>query len=155
EEYEREAGSIVDPLTSYAELTKKLFEKTDEYYDDNDWGYTIFITDLPIYHNDHLTVVDINESTEGDVISLPAYDCVTAMKGILDTIVTLIMSIQGDNDRQAGNREEADREALLGTFNRYFRTNRLNYVREYIEYTGSEHSIYQMKDNVRGYLRVI
>src|SRR5699024_1672584 len=43
----------------------------------------------------------------------------------------------------------------LGTFNRYFRTNRLNYVREYIEYTGSEHSIYQMKDNVRGYLRVI
>src|SRR5699024_3092541 len=54
-----------------------------------------------------------------------------------------------------GNREEADREALLGTFNRYFRTNRLNYARDYIEYTGSEHSIYQMKDNVRGYLRMI
>src|SRR5699024_11300124 len=88
-------------------------------------------------------------------ISLPASGWLPDRKGILDTIVTLIMSLQGDNDRQAGNREEADREALLGTFNRYFRTNRLNYVREYIEYTGSEHSIYQMKDNVRGYLRVI
>lgn len=155
EEYEWEAGIIVDPLTSYAELTKKLFQKTDEYYDDNDWDYTIFITDLPIYHNDHLTVVDINESTEVGVISLPAYGWLPDRKGILDTIVTLIMSLQGDNDRQAGNREEADREALLGTFNRYFRTNRLNYARDYIEYTGSEHSIYQMKDNVRGYLRMI
>src|SRR5699024_12057151 len=117
-EYVWDAGIIVDPLTSDAELTKNLFQKTDEYYDDNDWHYTIFITDLPIYHNDHLTVVDINESTEVGVISLPAYGWLPDRKGILDTIVTLIMSLQGDNDRQAGKREEADREAPLGTVTR-------------------------------------
>src|SRR5699024_7554269 len=96
-----------------------------------------------------------NDSTQSSSISLRSYAGLPSKTGILDTIVTLIMSLEGDNDRQAGNREEADREALLGTFNRYFRTNRLNYAREYIEYTGSEHSIYQMKDNVRGYLRMI
>jgi len=155
EDFDWDVRIYVDPLTNYAELTKELFQKTDEYYGDNDWDYTIFITDLPIYHNDHITAVDINHKTDVGVVSLPAYGWPPNKKGILDTIVTLITSVQADSEKGQGPADTGEKESLTRVFNRYFRINRLHYARDYSEYTRSEHSIYQMKDNMRGYMRLI
>ena len=155
ENYEWEVGIFVDPLTNYAELRKELFQKTDEYYGENDWDYTMFITDLPIYHNDNITVVDINEATDVGVVSLPAYGWPPNHKGVLNTIVTLITSVQGDNDRTGATSAAAGRESMVSAFKPYFKMNRLHYDSDYREETGSEHSIYQIDDNLRGYLRLV
>ncbi|SFK52067.1 hypothetical protein SAMN05216235_0124 [Salinicoccus halodurans] len=155
EDYEWEVEVFVDPLTNYAELTKELFQKTEKYYSENDWDYTMFITDLPIYHNDHITVIDLNEKTEVGVVSLPAYGWPPNKKGILDTIVTLITSVQADNDRDEAARDDTGRDSLVSAFSPYFKTSRLHYDSDYREETGSEHSIYQIDDNLRGYLRLV
>src|SRR5699024_2755979 len=123
EDFDWDVRIYVDPLTNYAELTKELFQKTDEYYGDNDWDYTIFITDLPIYHNDHITAVDINHKTDVGVVSLPAYGWPPNKKGILDTIVTLITSVQADSEKGQGPADTGEKESLTRVFNRYFRIN--------------------------------
>ncbi len=155
EEHEWEVGVHVDPLTSYAELTKELFQKTDQYYQDRDWDYTIFITDLPLYHNENIIGIDINEATEVGLVSLPAYGWPPNKQSVLETIVTLITSVQAKNDKESTESNEENRRNLKRIFNRYFKFNTLYYEKSHNDATDSEHSIYQMKNNLRGYFRLI
>ncbi|MFC4985920.1 5,10-methylene-tetrahydrofolate dehydrogenase [Salinicoccus siamensis] len=155
DDHEWEVGVHVDPLTSYAELTKELFQKTDQYYQDSDWDYTIFITDLPLYHNESIIGIDINEATEVGLVSLPAYGWPPNKQSVLETIVTLITSVQAKNDKESTDSNEENRRNLKRIFNRYFKFNKLHYEKSHNDATDSEHSIYQMKNNLRGYLRLI
>lgn len=154
-DHEWKVGVYVDPLTSYAEMTNELFQKTDEYYNNNKWDYTVFITDLPIYHNDDIIAIDINNATDVGLISLPAFGWLPSKNGVLDTIVTLITSVQGDNDRRFTDEEATDKKQLTAIFNRYFKTNRLYYEEDHLKETDTEHSMYQIKNNWRGYFRLI
>ncbi len=44
---------------------------------------------------------------------------------------------------------------MIKTLNRYFKFNKLHYENHHNDATDSEHSIYQMKNNLRGYFRLI
>lgn len=144
-EIEWEAGIFVDPLTGYAELTEELYQKTDKYYAENDWDYTIFITDLPVYRNDRIIKVDINNGTDVGLISLPAYGWPPIKKSTLNTIVSIIKSVRG----------EYKRETLTEIFNSYLKTSTLHYEETHFKETESEHSVYYMKNNRRGRWRLI
>lgn len=144
-EAEWEVGIYVDPLTGYAELIEELYQKTDEYYKDNDWDYTIFITDLPIYRDGNIIAVDINNGTDVGLISLPAYGWPPIKKSTLNTIVSIIKSVRGKQGR----------EELTNIFNSYLKTSKVHYDETHFKETESEHSVYYMKDNRRGRLRLI
>lgn len=142
---EWEVGIFVDPLTGYAELMKELYEKTDEYYGEYDWDYTIFITDLPVHRDDNIIAIDINNGTDVGLISLPAFGWPPIKKSTLNTIVSIIKNV----------RAEEDKEELTGDFNSYLKTSKVHYTESYFEETESEHAVYYMKDNWRGRLRLI
>lgn len=144
-EIEWEVGIFVDPLTGYAELIKELYEKTDEYYGQYEWDYTIFITDLPIYRDENIITIDINNGTDVGLISLPAFGWPPIRKSTLNTIVSIIKNV----------RDEEEREELTADFNSYLKTSKVHYKETYFEETESGHSVYYLKDNWRGRLRLI
>lgn len=142
---EWEVGILVDPLTGYAEMDKELYEKTDEYYDEYDWDYTIFITDLPIYREDNIVAMDINNGTDVGLVSLPAFGWPPIKKSTLNTIVSIIKNV----------RSEEDREELTSDFNAFLKTSKIHYKETFFEETESDHAVYYMRDNWRGRLRLI
>lgn len=142
---EWEVGIHVDPLTGYAELVEELYRKTDEYHDKYDWDYTIFITDLPIYRNGNIVAIDINDGTDVGLISLPAFGWPPIRKSALNTIVSIIESVRGGKDRKE----------LTIAFNSYLKTSKIYYEERHFEETESRHSVYYMKNNWRGNLRLI
>lgn len=144
-EVEWEVSIHVDPLTGYAELIEELYEKTDKYDEEYDWDHTIFITDLPVYHGDMVTTVDINNETGVGLISLPAFGWPPIKQSTLNTIVSII--------KDAGSNE--GREELTRTFNTYLKTSRIYYEELFFEETDSNHSVYYIKDSWRGRLRLI
>lgn len=145
EEIEWEVGIFVDPLTGYAELVEELYEKTGEYHEEYDWDYTIFITDLPIYRDDKIVAIDINNGTDVGLISLTAFGWPPIKKSTLNTIVSIIKNV----------RSEGDREELTKDFNRYLKTSKIHYDEKFFEETEAGHSVYYMKNNWRGNLRLI
>ncbi|HIV81145.1 MAG TPA: 5,10-methylene-tetrahydrofolate dehydrogenase [Candidatus Salinicoccus merdavium] len=142
---EWEVGIFVDPLTGYAELIKDLYEKTDEYYGKYHWNYTIFITDLPVYRDNNIIAIDINNGTDVGLISLPAFGWPPIKKNTLNTIVSIIKNV----------RNEEAKKGLTGDFNSYLKTSKVHYTESYFEETESDHAVYYMKDNWRGRLRLI
>ena len=144
-EIEWEVGIFVDPLTGYAELIDELYQKTDEYYREKDWDYIIFITDLPIYRDDNIITVDINNGTGVGLISLPAYGWPPIKKSTLNTIVYIIKSV----------REKQGREKLTDILNSYLKTSKIHYDETYFKETESDHSVYYMKNKSRERLRLI
>ncbi|CAM4333662.1 hypothetical protein [Lacicoccus alkaliphilus] len=144
-EVEWEVSTHVDPLTDYAELIEELYEKTDQYEEDYQWDHTIFITDLPVYHGDMITTVDINNETGIGLISLPAFGWPPIKRTTLNTIVSIIKNVD--------NRE--GREELTDTFNTYLKTSRIYYEEIFFEETEANHSVYYIKDRWRGRLRLI
>ncbi|WP_230821464.1 5,10-methylene-tetrahydrofolate dehydrogenase [Salinicoccus halitifaciens] len=145
EDIEWEVSTHVDPLTGYAELIEELYEKTDEYREKYDWDHTIFITDLPVYHEEMITTVDINNKTGVGLISLPAFGWPPIKQSVLKTIVSILGNI----------REDAGREELTATFNNYLKTSRVYYEEVFLDETESDHSVYYIKDSWRGRLRLI
>ena len=63
----------VDPLTGSAEHLTPIFEKISDYQKENEWDYTIAMTDLPLFKDDKVIAIDINKENGASVVSIPAY----------------------------------------------------------------------------------
>lgn len=59
-EVEWQIDTMIDPLTGSAETVQKIYTKISDYQNDNEWQYTIGLTDLPIIKNKHVVAFDIN-----------------------------------------------------------------------------------------------
>ena len=68
-----EIDIIVDPLTGETEFSKKIYARTEEYLQENEWDYLISITDLPLFYNDKPVVIDIDTSDGIAMMSIPAF----------------------------------------------------------------------------------
>lgn len=72
-EVEWQIDTMIDPLTGSAETVQKIYTKISDNQNDNEWQYTIGLTDLPIIKNKHVVAFDINSKNGASLISLPAY----------------------------------------------------------------------------------
>lgn len=145
DECEWDIEIVVDPLTGYAETISELYRKTEEYDENSNWDYMICITDLPIYHNDHIIAVDVNNRTDVGLISTPVYGMPPFNKKMINSIVSVIKLVRGE---YKGEEKE-------NVFNRFFRTIRLKYGTNYLEETDTNHTVYYMNNNNRAVLRLM
>lgn len=70
-EVEWQIDTMIDPLTGSAETVQKIYTKISDNQNDNEWQYTIGLTDLPIIKNKHVVAFDINSKNGASLISLP------------------------------------------------------------------------------------
>src|SRR5699024_6155370 len=89
-----EIDIIVDPLTGETEFSKKIYARTEEYLQENEWDYLISITDLPLFYNDKPVVIDIDTSDGIAMMSIPAFGWRPLKRRVQTAIINIASMIK-------------------------------------------------------------
>ncbi|MDG0844267.1 5,10-methylene-tetrahydrofolate dehydrogenase [Staphylococcus equorum] len=148
--------TVVDPLTGSAETAKEIFEKIANYQNNNNWHYTIGLTDLPIIKENNVIAFDINKSNGASLISIPSYGWRPVQKRIQKSIVGIIetVSIQHSHNLQINNNNNNDKSSQE-KLKSQFPLSTLKSRTEYLEDTNSKHTHYFVSSNTKGSFRLI
>ena len=150
-EVEWQIDTMIDPLTGSAETVQKIHTKISDYQNDNEWQYTIGLTDLPIIKNKHVVAFDINSKNGASLISLPAYGWRPIKKRIKHSISGIIKAIDENMNPNQSSTQHHSEEQL----NSQFPFSTLETHTEYFEDTDSQHTLYYVSSNTRGMIRLI
>lgn len=80
----------VDPLTGAAECVEEIIDEASILKTENNWNYSICITDLPIFSQGQLVLADANGKNSVAQISLPAFGLFPTKKRLMKTIVQMV-----------------------------------------------------------------
>ncbi|WP_404476326.1 5,10-methylene-tetrahydrofolate dehydrogenase [Staphylococcus pseudoxylosus] len=153
ENHEWQIETIIDPLTGSAETVQKIFRKISDYQNNNEWQYTIGLTDLPIVRNGNAVAFDINSSNGASLISIPSYGWRPIKKRLQRSILGIIDAIDEYNEsnmKQAEGEDESEQQ-----LNAQFPFSNLVTKTEYFEDTDSKHTLYYVSSNTKGSFRLI
>lgn len=153
ENHEWQIETIIDPLTGSAETVQKIFRKISDYQNNNEWQYTIGLTDLPIIRNGNAVAFDINSSNGASLISIPSYGWRPIKKRLQRSILGIIDAIDEYNEsnmKQAEGEDESEQQ-----LNAQFPFSNLVTKTEYFEDTDSKHTLYYVSSNTKGSFRLI
>ncbi|MGX0035965.1 hypothetical protein ACUW9N_001111 [Staphylococcus auricularis] len=148
----------VDPLTGSAEHLTPIFEKISDYQKENEWDYTIAMTDLPLFKDDKVIAIDINKENGASVVSIPAYGWRPMQKRLLQTTIGIIKDFNTDNPHPALKADHSEKESDAKSskrFSRQFPLTSINQEEDYLNDTGSTHKRYIVSSKLNGMIRLL
>lgn len=148
----------VDPLTGSAEHLTPIFEKISDYQKENEWDYTIAMTDLPLFKDDKVIAIDINKENGASVVSIPAYGWRPMQKRLLQTTIGIIKDFNTDNPHPALKADHSEKESDKKSskrFSRQFPLTSIKQEEDYLNDTGSTHKRYIVSSKFNGMLRLL
>ncbi|ARD75415.1 5,10-methylene-tetrahydrofolate dehydrogenase [Staphylococcus xylosus] len=153
ENSEWQIETIIDPLTGSAETVQKIFRKISDYQNNNEWQYTIGLTDLPIIRNGNAVAFDINSSNGASLISIPSYGWRPIKKRLQRSILGIIEAI--DEYNEPTTKQKQDEDESEQQLNAQFPFSNLVTKTEYFEDTNSQHTLYYVSSNTKGSFRLV
>lgn len=147
-------NTVVDPLTGSAETSKEIFEKIANYQNNNNWQYTIGLTDLPIIKDNNVIAFDINKSNGASLISVPSYGWRPVQKRIQKSIVGIIETVNMDHSQDLQKNDHNDKGSQE-KLKSQFPLSTLKSRTAYLEDTNSKHTHYFVSSNTKGSFRLI
>ncbi|MGY0412383.1 5,10-methylene-tetrahydrofolate dehydrogenase [Staphylococcus sp. mip270_02] len=153
EDNEWQIETIIDPLTGSAETVQKIFRKISDYQNNNEWQYTIGLTDLPIIRNGNAVAFDINSSNGASLISIPSYGWRPIKKRLQRSILGIIEAINEYKDSTMKQMEVEDESEQQ--LNAQFPFSNLVTKTEYFKDTNSQHTLYYVSSSTKGSFRLI
>ncbi|WP_017473434.1 hypothetical protein [Amphibacillus jilinensis] len=73
DKYEWTLDIMVDPLTGAVEDSKEIFNEASKIADQQNWDYTICVTDLLLFDKKKIILADLNKDLDIALLSLPAF----------------------------------------------------------------------------------
>lgn len=145
-----EIEMVVDPLTGAAETVGEIFQEATTYRGNREWDYIICLTDLPILHAEKVVAVDINESLQISLISIPAFGFGPLLKRVEKSVVYTCkeMSIKVE----AQDKRDVKTTKLL---RRVFPISHMQKVRLHMDETGDLHSRIIITPKTLGNIRLV
>ncbi|MFD1361238.1 hypothetical protein [Lentibacillus salinarum] len=81
---------VRDPLTGAAENVDKLIHRAKTIKEDNNWDYTVCLTDLPIFSDKGVVLGDVNENEGVVQISIPAFGLPPVTKRVEEAVIQVV-----------------------------------------------------------------
>ncbi|CAD2071581.1 hypothetical protein GCM10007275_14270 [Jeotgalicoccus coquinae] len=144
-----EIDTVVDPLTGETEFNSKIYSKTDEYLRENDWDFLISITDLPLFYKDKAVIIDIDNSDDVAMISIPAFGWRPLKKRIKTAIINTLRIINKSNNN------DTDIEEEYRELKSMFTLSKLELSEDFFEDSKTEHLLFHMKSKIGGTFRLV
>lgn len=105
-----------DSLTGSAETIEELFSGLETHVENENWDYYIALTDLPIYHENKVVAIDINEDNGASLISIPSFGWRPIKHRIEKTIVSLIKEVPKLKKGKSNSEKSMNSKILRGQF---------------------------------------
>lgn len=105
DEYNWEVEYVINALTGVTEDSIEVLNATMDKKDEENWDFSVCITDLPLFNNERLIVAEGNEEGHVALISLPSLGSTPMVKRVRESILQLV------NEMYYGSSEEEREEA--------------------------------------------
>lgn len=143
--------TVIDPLTGSAETVHDIFTKITDYQDNNNWKYTIGLTDLPVIEQQKVVAIDINRQNGASLISLPAYGWRPIKKRIQNSILAMLQAI----DEFKNPEKNSEHHRGMQLMNAQFPLSNLQARTVYFKDTTSQHTQYYVSSRAKGMFRLV
>ncbi|MUV38558.1 hypothetical protein JNUCC1_02412 [Lentibacillus sp. JNUCC-1] len=151
--------SVIDPLTGAAENAGDIFKEAVDYRDVRGWNYIICLTDLPVFHKKDIVAVDINETSDVCIVSIPAFGWRPVLHRIKKTIIQVVgemHGMSGQKENELSDDPQKQQEILSSDLlRRQFPISPVRKVRSLLTETGEVHTRYLVVPKLNGGLRLL